>query len=194
MSSWIRGRTLWKGYESKSTLEMTYMRDFFWFSMLVWKLFFSWWKWREFISLHKVLNLSKRKFLTRVYWAYVLFSSLTRFYILVFFYFGLPACLLYFFVFVLFFCLPWTFDAFWWQNRGSSYVCRMLNIVTVGELRNNSLIERSHQRTTQSRKLRINWGFCVLLTSYGSDRNQTLMSLVDILFMYFFLCFFLILR
>ena len=29
VSSWIRGRTLWKGYESKSPLEMTYMRDFF---------------------------------------------------------------------------------------------------------------------------------------------------------------------
>ena len=33
VSSWIRGRTLWKGYESKS---MTHMKDFFWFLMLIW--------------------------------------------------------------------------------------------------------------------------------------------------------------
>ena len=29
-----------------------------------------------------------------------------------------------------FFYLPWMFDAFLWQNKSSSYVCQMLNIVT----------------------------------------------------------------
>ena len=69
--------------------------DFFWFPMLVWQLFFSCWKRHEFVLLYNVLNLSKRKFLTIVYWACVLFSSLARLYIFVLFCFGLSACLLF---------------------------------------------------------------------------------------------------
>ena len=65
--------------------------------------------------------------------------SLARLYIFVLFCFGLSACLLfycflYLFLFrllnFLFFYLPRMFDAFPWQNRSSSYVCRLLNIVT----------------------------------------------------------------
>ena len=69
--------------------------DFFWFPMLVWQLFFSCWKRREFVLLYIVLNLSKRKFLTIFYWACVLFSSLARLYMFVLFCFGLSACLLF---------------------------------------------------------------------------------------------------
>ena len=111
--------------------------DFLWFSMLVWQLFFSCWKWREFLSLYKVLNLRIwEKFLTIFYWACVMYYSFARLYIFVLFCFGLSACLLFFCCvfffgfFGLFFNLPWMFDAFPWQNRSSSYVYRMLNIVT----------------------------------------------------------------
>ena len=34
---------------------------FVWFSVLVQQLFFSCWKWREFLSLYKVLNLELKK-------------------------------------------------------------------------------------------------------------------------------------
>ena len=47
--------------------------DFFWFPMLVWQLFFSCWKRREFVLFYIVLNLSKSKFLIIVYWALLLF-------------------------------------------------------------------------------------------------------------------------
>ena len=92
--------------------------DFLRCSMLVWQLFFSCWKWRELFSLYNVLNLTKRKFLTIVYWACVLFSSLARLHIFVLFCFGLSACLLFF------------FHAFLSQNKSSSYACRTLNKVT----------------------------------------------------------------
>ena len=69
--------------------------------------------------------------------------------------------------------------------------CKLLQ----GELRNNSLIESYHQRTLKAGSLLTNWGFCELLSSYGSlIETKMLLSLVDILFMYFFLCFFLSLR
>ena len=73
-----------------------------------------------------------------------MYSSFARLYILVLFCFGLSACLLFFcfvfcicicfflcfFVFVFVFFLPRMFDAFPWQNKSSSFVCRVLNIVT----------------------------------------------------------------
>ena len=81
--------------------------DFFWFSMLVWQLFFSCWKWCEFLSLNKVLNLRiEEKFVTIFCWACVMYSSFACFYIFVLFCFGFCACLLLFcFAFcICFFC------------------------------------------------------------------------------------------
>ena len=94
VSSWIRRRILWKGYESKSTLEMNVYEIFFWFSVLVWEVFFSCWKWREFLSLYKVLTI--------FHWACVMYSSFARLYIFLLFCFGLSACLLFFCFYVFF--------------------------------------------------------------------------------------------
>ena len=144
VSSWIQRRILWKGYESKSTLEMN-----------LYEIFSDFQCWYDNCSLvaESGVNLShcikywilesKKKFFTIFYWACVMYSSFARLYILVLFCFGLSACLLFFcFVFCIcicfwflfysfiFFNLPWMFDAFLWQNKSSSYVCRVLNIVT----------------------------------------------------------------
>ena len=76
--------------------------------MLVRQLFFSCWKWSQFVY-YKVLNLSKRKFLTVFYWACVMYSLFARLYIFVLFWFvSVVCCLLlllfyfsYFFLFTL---------------------------------------------------------------------------------------------
>ena len=80
--------------------------DFLWFSMLVWQMFFSCWKWREFISLYKVLNLWKTSY-------YILLSVCNVFFIRSFVYFGFVlfwfVCLFVVFCFVfcicIFFCI-----------------------------------------------------------------------------------------
>ena len=109
VSSWIRGRTLWNGYESLSTLEMKYMWDFFRFAILIWQISCSYWKWREFFSMYIVLNFSKRKFLFIVYWACDMFFSLARLYIFVWRFLYMFADI---YIFIYLFFSSWTFDAF----------------------------------------------------------------------------------
>ena len=85
--------------------------------MLVWQLFFSCWKWREFLSLYKVLDLRiKEKFLTIFYWACVMYSSFVCLYIFVLFCFGFCACLL-FFGFVFCICCCFFFCTFMTLNK-----------------------------------------------------------------------------
>ena len=79
--------------------------DFSWFSILVWQLFFSCWKWREFLSLYKVLNLGiLEKFLAIFYWACIMYSSFACLYIFVMFWFF---CFAFCFVFCI--CLIFLF-------------------------------------------------------------------------------------
>ena len=128
--------------------------DFFWFSMQVWQLFccFCCWKWCEFVSLYKVLNLSIRKSITIVYRACVLLFSPASLYIFVLFCFGLSAYLLFFvclFVclfFFHFFYLKWSVPFNGKIRAVHMYVVCLIKELQ-GELRNNNLIERSHQRT-----------------------------------------------
>ena len=123
VSSWIRGRTLWNGYESLSTLEMKYMWDFFRFAILIWQISCSYWKWREFFSMYIVLNFSKRKFLFIVYWACDMFFSLARLYIFVWRFLYMFADI-YIFIYLFFFILNvWRL----FRRKNSSYECCMLN-------------------------------------------------------------------
>ena len=100
----FKGESCETGISLSQHLKWCIWEIFIWFSMLVWQLSFSCWKWREFVSLYIVLNLSKRKFLIIFYCVHCFLRSIV--------------------------CI-FSFDTFPWQNESSSNACRMFNIVTV---------------------------------------------------------------
>ena len=77
--------------------------DFSWFSILVWQLFFSCWKWREFLSLYKVLNLGIWKIS-----CYILLSVYNVFFVRLFVYFRYVLV----FLFCILFCFLYLFNFF----------------------------------------------------------------------------------
>ena len=122
--------------------------------------------------------------------------SLARLYIFVLFCFGLSArllfyCFLYLFLFrllnFLFFCLPWMFNAFPWQNMSSSYVCRLLNIVTA----RRKVSPENYSKQEATNKLRF-LPIAEFLWLFARNQNAYVSSWYYIF--YFFPSFFLILR
>ena len=140
VSSWIRRRILWKGYESKSTLEMN-----------VHEIFSDFQCWYDNCSL--VAESGVNFFHCIRYWTLESKNNFLQYFIerlkcilcslvCIFSFSFVLVCLLvcsffcflylfmFFVLFFLFFYLPWMFDALPWKNKSSSYVCLMVKIVT----------------------------------------------------------------
>ena len=62
----FKGELCETGMSLSQYLKWRICETFSWFSMLVWQLSLSWWKWREFVSLYIELNFSKRTYLSIV--------------------------------------------------------------------------------------------------------------------------------